>query len=165
MIQDSSLVSNIIVAMLATETLSLNLKMDRKKMFFYMLKRGSTDLSELVVRMMLAIIFIYHGYQKLTGIDATVAFFASKGLEPALLLAYLAACGELIGGILIGLGFLTRLAALNGIIIMIIAIITAHLDQGFKGMSFQLLILACFVMFLISGAGRFSIDYRLRTKR
>lgn len=124
-----------------------------------------TSLAELPIRLTLAVIFIYHGFGKVIGIEGTAGFFSKIGLEPSVPLAYLAAYGELIGGILIGLGLFTRLAALNCLVIILVAIVTVHLSQGYKEMEFQLLILASSLQLLITGSGTVSIDHFLRSRR
>ena len=134
-------------------------------MLHKLLSYKQTSLAELPIRLMLAAIFIYHGFGKVTRIEGTIGFFTKMGLEPAVPLAYLAAYGELIGGILIGLGLFTRLAALNCVVIILVAIFTVHVSQGFKGMEFQLLILASSLQLLMTGSGKVSIDHVLRSKR
>ncbi|WP_035476213.1 DoxX family protein [Aliagarivorans taiwanensis] len=120
---------------------------------------------DLLIRLMLGAIFVFHGWGKVTGIEGTIGFFQKIGLEPATLLAYLAAYGEVIGGILIAAGLATRLAALNCAVIMLVAIVNVHLGQGFKGMEFQLLILVASLQLLITGAGRWSLDALVFGKR
>ena len=128
------------------------------------LSNNQTVYLDLPLRLILASIFIFHGYGKVNGIEGTAGFFSSVGLEPSLPLTYLAAYGELIVGILIGLGLFTRVAALNCAVIILVAITSVHLGQGFKGMEFQLLILASSIQLLISGSGSISLDKLIRDK-
>lgn len=133
-------------------------------MFKNFLSYKPTLFSDLPLRLMIAAIFIFHGYGKINGIEGTAGFFASVGLEPSLPLAYLAAYGEFLGGVLIGLGLFTRLAALNCMVIIGVAIASVHWGQGYKGMEFQLLILVSSLQLLISGAGSISLDKIIRDK-
>ena len=53
------------------------------------------------------------------------------GVKPAKPMAILAGLAEFVGGILVMLGFITPLAALALIVVMIVAVITVHLRNGF----------------------------------
>jgi len=62
-------------------------------------------------RILIAIIFIFAGFGKVTGLEGTAGYIASKGLPAAYLLAIGAAIVELGGGILLAVGFKTRIVA------------------------------------------------------
>ena len=66
----------------------------------------------LVGRLLLAVIFILSGFNKLTGFEGTVGYIASKGLPLPQLGAIIAVVAELGGGILLAIGFKARWAAL-----------------------------------------------------
>lgn len=87
---------------------------------------------------------------------------ASIGLEPGVLMAFLAGSGEFFGGLFLLIGLLTRPAALVTAFTMIVAIFTVHIDNGLfmanNGYEFGLALLAATVSLLISGAGNLSID-------
>lgn len=70
--------------------------------------------SPLVVvgRVLLALMFILAGFQKLTSIDGTAGYIASGGLPFPALLAVLVGLLELVGGLMIAIGFHVRAAAL-----------------------------------------------------
>ena len=75
---------------------------------------GSRDLGALVGRILLALIFVMSGFAKITGFAGTAGYMASVGIPaglvtPALILTILV---ELGGGLLVVVGFRTRLAAL-----------------------------------------------------
>ncbi|MGH7267259.1 MAG: DoxX family protein [Candidatus Rokuibacteriota bacterium] len=129
--------------------------------------------STLVIRVVLGVIFFAHGAQKVfgwfggNGLRNTVKYFTSTGLPP--LIAYLVCFFELLGGIGLILGLLTRLAALAVIVVMIGAIAKVHWQHGFflnwsltpgKGhgyeanLAFVAMALAC----LIAGGGVLSLD-------
>src|SRR5690349_4388359 len=90
----------------------------------------------LIIRLVVGILFIGHGAQKLFGwfggygLKGTGGWFESVGVKPGVTMALFAGLAELIGGILFTLGLLTPLA---GIIIagtMIIAIVKVHGPNG-----------------------------------
>ena len=62
-------------------------------------------------RILIAIIFVFSGFAKLTGLEGTAGYIASKGLPAAYLLAIAAMVVELGGGLLLIVGFKTRWAA------------------------------------------------------
>ena len=91
------------------------------------------DTGLLLLRLVLAVVFIYHGWAKVTNIDGTLGFFTQIGLGN-IVLVYLAGYGEFIGGILVGIGLLTRYASLVLVAISAVAIATVHLSKGFGAM-------------------------------
>jgi putative oxidoreductase len=121
-----------------------------------------------VLRLVLGIIFIAHGAQKLfgsfggPGISGFAGALEHMGVRPARPMAILAGLGEFVGGILMILGFLTPLAALALIAVMIVAIVTVHLKNGFfatnGGYEFNLALAGIALTLLVVGGGAYSID-------
>jgi putative oxidoreductase len=75
--------------------------------------------------------------------------------------AYLAAGAELIGGILVGLGLFSRLAAIPFAFNMVVAIATVHskaFSAADKGLEFPATVLAALIAVMLVGPGRFSAD-------
>jgi len=83
-------------------------------------------------------------------------------LQTALLLHYVM-LAHLIGGALLLVGFFTRLAALSQIPILAGAVFIVHRQDGLfamgQSLEFSALVLFLLVIFLISGAGRLSLDH------
>jgi len=108
-----------------------------------------------------------HGAQKLFGwfggggVRGTAGFFENVGFRPPLLLAALAGLGES-GGLLFAAGFLTPLAALGMVIVMLNAIVVVHWSKGFfngnGGLEFPLTLATIAVAVTAIGPGRFSVD-------
>lgn len=126
------------------------------------------DLALLVLRLVLGGVFIAHGAQKLfgwfggPGLGGTAGFFDQLGIKPGSTMALLAGLAEFGGGLLVLVGLLTPVAALAIIVVMITAIIKAHLANGFfntsGGYEFNLTLIAVAVALLIAGAGAYSLD-------
>ncbi len=118
----------------------------------------------LVLRVALGLVFLMHGYQKVTtmGIQGVSGFLGSLGFPLPTLFAYILAYGELIGGALLIVGLLTHWVAKYDIIVATVALLTVHISKGFfvsdGGYEFILLILAASVSVLITGPGKFSFD-------
>lgn len=129
------------------------------------------DVALLVLRLVLGGVFVAHGAQKLfgsfggPGIEGTAGFHEQLGIKPARPMAVLAGLAEFVGGILVIAGFLTPLAALALIVVMIVAILKVHLKNGFfaasGGYEFNLVLVAVAVALLLAGSGAYSIDAAL----
>ena len=81
-------------------------------------------------RILIAIIFVFSGVAKLTGLDGTSGYIASKGLPFPYLLAVAAMLVELGGGILLVIGLKTRWAAAA---ILLFTVAAAFLFHNFWG--------------------------------
>jgi putative oxidoreductase len=64
----------------------------------------------LIGRLLIAAMFVFSGFGKITGFDGAVGYIASKGLPLPQLAAIAAIIVELGGGILLIIGWNTRLA-------------------------------------------------------
>ena len=94
----------------------------------------------LLIRLMLGLTFIIHGSQKIfSGFGEPMHMMQGLGL-PAFL-GILLALFEFIGGILIILGILTNYIALGFIVIMLGALFTVHLSQGYMASEFVITLL------------------------
>jgi putative oxidoreductase len=135
------------------------------------------DCALIVVRTVLAWVFIYHGARRLfgwfggPGIHQSANYFANTAhLHPGELFAVLGGLIEFGGGIAIALGFLTRLAGAGIFVDMMMAIVTVTWANGINatgGKSGYELNLALGVLALVVavfGAGRFSIDALLERR-
>ena len=117
--------------------------------------------SVLVLRIGLGIAFIAHGWQKFNGIGYVVQFFGTLGFPS--FFAYLAAYGELLGGLAVLFGAFTRYA--SGLIaaILIVAIFKVKLSTGFLGgYELDFAFLAMSISLMLSGAGNHSLDKKYK---
>lgn len=129
---------------------------------------SNAGFAPLALRLPISIIFMAHGSQKLFGwfggygLQGTGQWMASIGLEPGVLMAFLAGSGEFFGGLFILIGLLTRPAAAVLAFTMVIAILSTHISNGLflsnGGYEFGLALLAASVSLAISGAGKLSVD-------
>ncbi|RAK01578.1 DoxX family protein [Aliidiomarina maris] len=135
------------------------------------LLKSDAGFSALVLRVPLGIILAAHGAQKLfgwfggNGLQATGEWMASIGLQPGILMAFLAGGAEFFGGIALILGLLTRPAALVSAITMLVAIFAVHISNGLfvanGGYEFALALFAMSVALVFQGSGKFGADQLL----
>jgi putative oxidoreductase len=116
----------------------------------------------LVLRLALGTVMIAHGYQKIFGGMAQfMGMLSHMGIPPWM--GYLTAAAEFGGGILLVIGFLTRLAALAIFIDMLVAIFKVHLHNGLfgknGGFEFPMVCAAVAFSLIWSGAGPIAIDW------
>ena len=128
------------------------------------------DLALAFLRVATGIIFIAHGAQKLFvyGVDGVSGAFGGMGIPLPGLVGPLTGVIELLAGLALVAGFLTRLAGLGLAVIMLGAIGFVHLAAGFfapNGVEFPLSLLAAASALALSGAGRFSVDALLAGRR
>lgn len=123
------------------------------------------DVVLLLARLTVAYGFYEPAMNKWSDIDGIAGWFATLGIPWPALNAYLAASTELLGVALLSLGLLTRLISLPLMIVMVVAITTVHLGNGFaagnNGFEIPLYYLLFLAIFLTHGPGKFSLDYLL----
>ena len=120
------------------------------------------DLSLLAIRAILAYGFYEPAMNKWNDITSIAQWFASMGIPLPTLNAYIAAGTETLGVVLLTLGLFTRLISFPLIIIMIVAIVTVHLSNGFSAGDNGFEIPLYYIIFLLTlfahGAGKISLD-------
>jgi putative oxidoreductase len=115
----------------------------------------------LPIRILAGIAFIIHGLPKLSDIAGTEDFFANMvGLPAAMALPI--GLLEVIGGVALLVGALTRIASILFIIEMIGSTIVAKLSRGFVGgYELDLLLMAIAISLLLTGPGRISVEWNV----
>lgn len=117
-------------------------------------------LALLILRLVLGIIMIGHGYPKVFGgLHHHVQMVSSLGLPGWL--AYVSAAAEFLGGILVILGLLTRCAALAITIDLVVAIVKVHWHNGLLGnggYQFPLALAAIAFALIFLGAGPIALE-------
>ena len=128
------------------------------------------------IRLALAAVMIAHGSQKVLGTfngPGFKAFISGNTpfgfMRPTWFWLGAAAFSELLGGLLIALGFLTRVGAFFVACVMLTAVVGVHLPGGFfasnRGYEYPLSLLAMALALLIAGGGQASVDRALSKGR
>jgi putative oxidoreductase len=128
----------------------------------------SSDLGLLVLRLVVGLTMSAHGAQKAfgwwkgSGWAGWRAVMVRMGFRPASAWGVVAIGAELVGGLLLAVGFLTPFAAMALIGQSVVIIIKAHWSRGFwgrdGGFEFPLSLAAGVVAIVGTGAGSLSLD-------
>ena len=131
-------------------------------MEFSRLSEYGKSLALLFARLTIAYGFYEPAMMKWKDISSVAEWFGSMGIPFPTLNAYMAASTEVLGVILLTLGLLTRAISIPLIVIMIVAIVTVHLPNGFSagnnGFEIPFYYMLFLLTFLSHGAGKFSLD-------
>jgi putative oxidoreductase len=128
------------------------------------------DVAWLLLRLAVGLNLVPHGMQKAfgafdgPGMSGFAAALGKMGFAAPTLSAWLVMLTELVGGILIAAGLLTRPAAAALLVFMGMAVMT-HLPRGFfwtsGGFEYPLMWGIAALFFLIRGGGPYSLDRAL----
>lgn len=123
-----------------------------------------------ILRAMVGTIMIAHGAQKVfdVGLAGVTEGFIQFGVPFAVVTAPLVSLLELVGGVLLVLGAFTRLVGITLAVVMLGAAFLVHLPAGFflpNGYEFALLLASALLALVIMGAGRYSVDHALTSRR
>lgn len=114
----------------------------------------SFDLAMFIIRFVLGIVFIVHGFQKLRDIKGTINMMSSMGLPIAGAIVPVLALVEFIGGIFVLIGLYTGWASILLAIVMVGAILIVKFKKGFvNGWEFDLSLLAMALAVFFVGSG------------
>jgi putative oxidoreductase len=130
------------------------------------------ELGLLVLRLVVGLLFMGHGAQKLFGmfgghgLAGTAGFFEQGlGLKPGKVHATGAGAAEFFGGLLLALGLLTPFAAAALIATMAVAIATVHFSKGLwsteGGYEYNAVLMAVAFAVTAVGPGNWSLDHAL----
>ena len=126
--------------------------------------------------------FMQHGFSKLSrGPEAFAGILQALGVPAAHFMAWVSILTELLGGLAILMGAFVTLASIPTAILLLVAVFTVHLPNGFSsiklvavtaagpqfgpvGYEMNLLYLACLAGLVLGGAGPFSLDALLKER-
>jgi uncharacterized membrane protein YphA (DoxX/SURF4 family) len=121
------------------------------------------------IRVILGLFIFYKGILFISNTDALLEIMKSADLQFVNLgLAHFVAFAHLVGGILIAMGLVTRLAIGFQIPILLGAVLFVNSQEGFLSVTnnlefgISLAVLILLVVFFIYGSGKFSVDHWMK---
>ena len=136
--------------------------------------RNPTDGVLLLARLLLSLLFIIFGWQKLFGFSGTVAYMASEGLPVPSLAAAVAVFAELGFGLAIAAGFCTRPVAILTALYTLATAFIGHRYWAMTGMEHytnminfykNVSIAGGLLLLFATGPGKYSLDAVMRPSR
>ncbi|WP_128545193.1 DoxX family protein [Larkinella soli] len=118
------------------------------------------------LRIMLGIILVLKGISFIGDTEYLNALVGRRLQVVPVFLIHYVAFAHLVGGLLIAVGCLTRLAVLVQLPILIGAVFFVNISRGFSALNSELwlslIVLGLLLMFLVLGSGKFSMDESMR---
>lgn len=125
------------------------------------------DIGLLLIRLILGVVFVFHGSQKLfgafggVGLEGFTAWLSSLGVPLASVQAPLAAGTEFFGGLALLLGVAVRWVSVPLLVTMLVASFVAH-GQAFSaqagGMEYPLTLAFVLAALSLMGGGEYSLE-------
>lgn len=124
------------------------------------------NISLLILRITGGVLMLTHGVGKMTKLFGSdpIMFADPIGLGMTTSLA-LTVFAEVVCAVLLIFGLLTRFAAIPLLITMLVAVLIIHIADPFAKQELPLLYASIYLVILIAGAGKISIDYLIFNKK
>lgn len=103
-----------------------------------------------------------HGLGKVPPPSGFVGAVEDLGFPSPMFFAWAAGLAELVGGLFLAAGFLTRFSAFFILVTMLVAAFGRHGGEGFAEQEMALLYAAAMLPFLFAGCGRVGVDQLFR---
>ncbi|MBI2646894.1 DoxX family protein [Candidatus Woesearchaeota archaeon] len=125
-----------------------------------------------LLRLILGIIFTYHGYLKLFapgGFTGTVDFFTKISIPLPVYSALIVSVVEFVGGLFLIFGILSWWSSILLLIDMLVAFFVVHWKNGLLvskgGYEFVLILIAVLIVIIANGPGKLSMGKMLSKKK
>ena len=122
-----------------------------------------------LLRVVVGVIMIAHGLQKVADPSHIESTVAKLGFPAPTVFAYLAIAAECLGGLGLIAGLLTRLSAFGVAATMLVAVLGVHLKNGLfaanGGFEYPLVLFFTALWFMAAGPGPYSLDAFIRAFR
>ncbi len=109
----------------------------------------------LLIRVLTGVIFLTHGAMKFQNLAGTEQFFSMLGL--ATVWAPIVAAFEVVGGLMLITGVMTRVAGVSLGVIMLFAVFLTGLSRGIAAHELEALLCAASFGLALTGSGRYSV--------
>jgi putative oxidoreductase len=124
---------------------------------------GLHDFAETLLRVTAGLILVVHGAPKIVDPFGNIGMVEGLGFYPGVLFSPLLALTEVVGGLFLAIGFLTRPSALAATFVLLVTVWFhwVTLGQGYAGAEKSILWAAMTFYFVIRGGNSQSVDARL----
>lgn len=129
---------------------------------------AAINLALLALRSVVGAVMLAHGWNHIWGggkIEGTGRWFASLGMQPGILHAWIASVTELVAGGLLIAGLLTPFGGAAVVGVMLVALVTNHAGNGFfifrpgEGWEYVMTLLVLGFVIATVGPGEWSLDH------
>ena len=120
----------------------------------------SNDVTLLVARILLALMFLISGFGMLASPSGTAGFFASVGIPLSGLVVWLVIALKVLGGIALVVGFQTRWVAYAFAAFCVASGFLGHFPADMAGFWKNIAVAGGFIALSVSGPGALSVDAR-----
>lgn len=125
----------------------------------------TTDFVLTLVRIFTGLsLMLAHGTRKIPVSDGFIEHVGEIGFPVPFFFAWAAALSEYVGALLMAIGLFTRPASFFVVITMFSAAFVKHANDPFGAAEKAYLFLAISAIFMVIGAGRYSVDTLIRRK-
>jgi len=118
------------------------------------------DMAILVLRLALGVIFLAHGWDKLSDLKDKFAYFQKNGFRPGWFWGSIATFIQFGGGLLLLVGLFTQITAII-VAVMMVVILGYHTRRKTpfgKGVDFSLILLASLLLLATLGDGAYALN-------
>ncbi|MFN2396520.1 MAG: DoxX family protein [Bacteroidales bacterium] len=134
-----------------------------KKLFSTTTGFVQINISLLILRLGIGALMLTHGWPKLLRLfEGGEIFFPDPLGIGSLMSLIMASLAEVAGSVLVMLGLATRLAAASLAFTMFVAAFVVHADDPFQRKELGLMYLLVYIVLIITGSGRYSVDRLIR---
>ena len=121
------------------------------------------EISLTLLRLSAGLLMAYlHGFGKVPPNEKLVEGVSALGFPNPELFAWAAGLSELVGGVLLAVGFLTRPSALLFTFTMFVAAFGAHLNDPWDVRELSVLYMFIGLIFITRGSGKISVDHLIK---
>lgn len=106
--------------------------------------------TQFAIRLVVGLIFVIAGFSKVMAIEGITGLLTSVGIPLAVFFAWIVAIVELVGGVFLILGLFDKITASLLSFVMLVAVLTVHLSQGWGDLRYPLLLLVVTAHFIMA---------------
>ena len=118
-----------------------------------------SDFALLILRVIVGIIFISHGWPKISDLRGTASWFSSAGFKPGNFWATFIAILEFVGGLFLIVGFFVQVLGLLFAIEMLVAFLVVNRKRGLVGgYELDIILFAASLILATMGGGILTLD-------